>query len=269
VSGTGFSEELRASAATIWEAQHTHPFVVGIGEGTLELERFAWGGPDRLQVSGKFTGLGEVPPDAPVLVVCGPQRTHRLPALPDSLSGSREDGNPWSAEFAWQEPPVAFEEATLELGPDWTEVGSGRTGDDGRIAHLGSPPAAGSYRLRFDTGAYFRAQELEGLYPEVSVRLEVAEGRENGGTYLTVIEQFHHVRPDEEGDRLSLLGDGLKLYMHIYRMHRSLDDSGWFTSPFGLLPGVTGDSECGPSTWPPVRSHSHNRLIVSATAVSL
>jgi hypothetical protein len=78
-----------------------------------------------------------------------------------------------------------------------------------------------------------------------SVRFaEVAEGRENGETYLTIIEQFHHVRPDEEGDRLSLLGDGAKLYMHIYQMHRSLDDRGWFTSPLGLLPGVTRDSRC-------------------------
>jgi hypothetical protein len=85
---------------------------------TFELERFTWEAPDRLQVSGRFTGLGEVPPDAPVLVACGPERTHRLQALPESLSGSLEDGNPWSAEFAWQEPPVAFDAATLELGPE-------------------------------------------------------------------------------------------------------------------------------------------------------
>lgn len=35
-----FSAELRASAAEIWEAQHRHPFVRGIGDGTLDLERF-------------------------------------------------------------------------------------------------------------------------------------------------------------------------------------------------------------------------------------
>jgi hypothetical protein len=86
-------------------------------QATFELERFAWGGPDRLQVSGRFNGLGHVPPGAPVLVIRGPERTHRLEALPDSVSGSVEDGSPWSAEFAWQEPPVAFDTATLELGP--------------------------------------------------------------------------------------------------------------------------------------------------------
>jgi thiaminase/transcriptional activator TenA len=37
---TGLSERLRAAADGIWQAQHDHPFVRGIGEGTLELDRF-------------------------------------------------------------------------------------------------------------------------------------------------------------------------------------------------------------------------------------
>jgi thiaminase/transcriptional activator TenA len=36
------SAEARAAAAEIWEAQHAHPFVRGIGDGTLPLERFAF-----------------------------------------------------------------------------------------------------------------------------------------------------------------------------------------------------------------------------------
>ena len=36
----GLSDELRAAAAEVWEAQHRHPFVTGIGDGTLELDRF-------------------------------------------------------------------------------------------------------------------------------------------------------------------------------------------------------------------------------------
>jgi thiaminase/transcriptional activator TenA len=35
-----FTERLRQRAAGIWEAQHQHPFVRGIGDGTLGLERF-------------------------------------------------------------------------------------------------------------------------------------------------------------------------------------------------------------------------------------
>lgn len=35
-----FSHRLRQKADTIWEAQHRHPFLRGIGEGTLDLEAF-------------------------------------------------------------------------------------------------------------------------------------------------------------------------------------------------------------------------------------
>ena len=34
------TRRLRQKAAGIWEAQHQHPFVRGIGDGTLSLERF-------------------------------------------------------------------------------------------------------------------------------------------------------------------------------------------------------------------------------------
>jgi len=35
-----FTERLRTKAAAIWEAQHHHPFVRGIGDGSLDLEKF-------------------------------------------------------------------------------------------------------------------------------------------------------------------------------------------------------------------------------------
>ncbi|MBI4280514.1 MAG: thiaminase II [Armatimonadetes bacterium] len=35
-----FSDHLRQAGATIWEAQHVHPFVRGLGDGSLDLERF-------------------------------------------------------------------------------------------------------------------------------------------------------------------------------------------------------------------------------------
>ena len=41
MAGPTFSAELRAAAADIWEAQHRHPFVRGVGDGTLPVERFA------------------------------------------------------------------------------------------------------------------------------------------------------------------------------------------------------------------------------------
>ena len=35
-----FTDRLRQKAAEIWEAQHQHPFVRGIGDGRLDLEKF-------------------------------------------------------------------------------------------------------------------------------------------------------------------------------------------------------------------------------------
>jgi thiaminase (transcriptional activator TenA) len=37
-----FTDHLRRVADPIWEAQHAHPFVCGIGNGTLDLEKFAF-----------------------------------------------------------------------------------------------------------------------------------------------------------------------------------------------------------------------------------
>ncbi|MBA3371770.1 MAG: thiaminase II, partial [Thermoleophilaceae bacterium] len=34
------SDDLRAGAAEVWDAQHEHPFVRGIGDATLDSERF-------------------------------------------------------------------------------------------------------------------------------------------------------------------------------------------------------------------------------------
>jgi thiaminase (transcriptional activator TenA) len=41
VERSAFSDQLRAAAADVWEAQHAHPFVRGIADGSLPVERFA------------------------------------------------------------------------------------------------------------------------------------------------------------------------------------------------------------------------------------
>jgi thiaminase/transcriptional activator TenA len=38
----GFSADLRGAAEPIWEAQHAHPFVTGIGDGTLDPAKFRY-----------------------------------------------------------------------------------------------------------------------------------------------------------------------------------------------------------------------------------
>ena len=59
----------------------------------------------------------------------------------------------------------------LDASGAWREVGSGATDDDGRLRTLLAPSALAqaAYRIRFDTGAYFKAHGTEGFYPEVSV----------------------------------------------------------------------------------------------------
>jgi len=38
----GFSDDLRAKGAKIWDQEKKHPFVTGIGDGTLDLDRFRY-----------------------------------------------------------------------------------------------------------------------------------------------------------------------------------------------------------------------------------
>ncbi len=38
----GFSADMRSKAAPIWEMEQAHPFVTGIGDGTLSLDRFKY-----------------------------------------------------------------------------------------------------------------------------------------------------------------------------------------------------------------------------------
>lgn len=85
---------------------------------TFELKRFAWLTPDRLGMSGTFTGLQKPADGTPVLVIRASDRVLRLPAAGESLGGPPEDGEVWQAEFEWRDAPVAFDAAELELGDD-------------------------------------------------------------------------------------------------------------------------------------------------------
>jgi 5-hydroxyisourate hydrolase len=62
----------------------------------------------------------------------------------------------------------------------WQHLGSAKTDTDGRCAQLlpsdKDELAPGVYKLVFDTASYFRAQEIEALYPTVEVAFRVREG---------------------------------------------------------------------------------------------
>ncbi|MBI1873830.1 MAG: hydroxyisourate hydrolase [Acidobacteria bacterium] len=58
----------------------------------------------------------------------------------------------------------------------WASVAEACTDANGRATLLQSehPMAAGDYRLRFDTGAYFGRKGLEAFFPEVVVSFRIA-----------------------------------------------------------------------------------------------
>jgi len=79
--------------------------------------------------------------------------------------------------------PAAGVPVVLEIarkGGGWTELARGATDGDGRLRHLLAPGSLveGTYRLTFDTQAYFDARQVAPLYPQVSVVFRVAAAHE-------------------------------------------------------------------------------------------
>lgn len=64
---------------------------------------------------------------------------------------------------------------------DWKRLATGVTGDDGRLREKLLPASLalrGTYRITFDTAAYFRARGEECFYPEVQVVFDVRDAAE-------------------------------------------------------------------------------------------
>ena len=57
-------------------------------------------------------------------------------------------------------------------GDSWQTIGQGETNSDGRVPDLlleDELLEPGTYRMYFDTAAYFEAQSIEGFYPYVTI----------------------------------------------------------------------------------------------------
>jgi len=84
--------------------------------------------------------------------------------------------------------PAAGVPVVLEIQESegkWKRLSEGTTNADGRVASLlpgGTALVAATYRLTFDTGAYFRARGAQGFYPQVAIIFTVGDARE-----------YHHV----------------------------------------------------------------------------
>jgi 5-hydroxyisourate hydrolase len=83
--------------------------------------------------------------------------------------------------------PAASLGVTLELhsagaAGEWLRIGSGVTAADGRAADLVPPTATlttGTYRLVFDSGAYFNALGIAAFYPQIVVIFAVRDTAEH------------------------------------------------------------------------------------------
>jgi hydroxyisourate hydrolase len=62
---------------------------------------------------------------------------------------------------------------------DWQMIAQGITDADGRLPDLlpsGKLLPAGNYKLLFETGAYFAANNIKGFYPEVDIQFTITDG---------------------------------------------------------------------------------------------
>lgn len=75
--------------------------------------------------------------------------------------------------------PVALERHDGEL---WRHLTGTSTDEEGRIEDLlpdGTPLTRGTYRLTYDTGTYFTANEQPAFYPVIRIVFEVQDDHEH------------------------------------------------------------------------------------------
>ncbi|WOJ95915.1 hydroxyisourate hydrolase [Congregibacter brevis] len=86
-------------------------------------------------------------------------------------------------DTALGQPASAVPLALFQLQDnEWTELSSGVTNDDGRIAGLLAADhvlPAGTYRMHFDTSAYFSNRDLDVFYPYVDVVFNLDDSGEH------------------------------------------------------------------------------------------
>jgi len=77
---------------------------------------------------------------------------------------------------------VAVTLELLEADGAWRLIAEGRTDNNGRIGDLLAPEwpfAAATYRLHFDIGAYFAAQDRDTLYPYAEIVFRCADASQH------------------------------------------------------------------------------------------
>ena len=138
----------------------------------------------------------------------GGRHVHRLPAVPDSLDGPPADGQVWQAQFAWQEPPVAFDGAELQLGAELIvelpEPGIEAASSRALACSRSGPRPAAADRRPGATGALRRAS-VGSQVELLAAQEEVARGP---GRVAADPGGARPAREDLEAERKRRAGDG-------------------------------------------------------------
>ena len=83
----------------------------------LEVERFEWAGPDRIEIVGYWSGLRGRRFMRPTLVLRGEEaESKRLLAVLDHKPWAADDGEEWVAAFPWDGDIVKFDSAEMNVG---------------------------------------------------------------------------------------------------------------------------------------------------------
>jgi hypothetical protein len=193
---------------------------------TFELKQFLWETPYRLLVSGTFGGLRELPANAePVLIVRAGGSVHRLPAVPGTVDRPPENGRIWQAQFAWQDPPVGFRAAELQLGDlvvELPEPGARRRRERPRLLpvrrgnvgesepppdtmQVADDPRAVAAEARDDAAADGPGASLGSHVELLTAREEVREVR---AAMQQIQAELSRARDDLQAERERRAGDG-------------------------------------------------------------
>lgn len=77
--------------------------------------------------------------------------------------------------------PASGVPVTLEVqeGERWRVLSEGKTDADGRVKGLLETVDAATYRLTFETAAYFREQQVEAFFPIASIVFDVRDSAQH------------------------------------------------------------------------------------------
>ncbi len=105
------------------------------------------------------------------LPACGGEEAERSPITIHVLDTGR--GKP-AANVA-----VILEQAD---GKEWRAAAKGKTDSNGRIDNIlpkNKPVGAGTYRITFESGAYFAESKTKTFYPRITVYFEIVDPKEH------------------------------------------------------------------------------------------